>query len=90
MLPPYNIWSILPHLQSTESPFQHNDSPHHFFDPFQDAYEALVDWGAVPQLKDIPNKGRKQASGTDQPAQQDSFDPTVQFNLPNIKNELKI
>ena len=63
MLPPYKIWSILPHLQSTESPFQHNDSPHLFSSPCHHAYDSLVERGAGSLLQDPPDKDRQHAAG---------------------------
>ena len=66
-----HLVDIAPHLRSSESLIQHNDSSHLFSDPFQDAYAALVARGAVPLLQDPPDKGRQTAAGK---VQQDSFD----------------
>ena len=74
-----HLIDIAPHLRSSESLFQHNDSSHLFSDPFHDANEALVAQGAAAsntQRGDPPDKGRQQAAGK---AQQDSFDQKAQF-----------
>ena len=67
------LLAVAPHLQSTASLFQLNDSSHLFSDPFPDAYEALVELDAEPLLKDLPDKARKQLSSTDPHASHSSL-----------------
>ena len=78
-----HLVDIAPHLQSSDSLFQHNDSSHLFSDPFHEAYDALVERGAAPIRQDPPDKGRQKAGGRAQ-QDRDPFDPKAPFNLPHI------
>ena len=59
-----HLVDIAPHLQSSDSLFQHNDSSHLFSDPFHEAYDALVARRAAPLRQDPPDKGRQKAAGS--------------------------